>query len=241
MLREGRFVKVPLLVGANTDEGTSFGPKGIDNDTAFAKYVSSTGPNANETTILETLYPDIPSIGIPETLHGRPNSTYGSQYKRSSAFAGDLYIHAPRRAHSQAWSQQDISSYSFRFNVLVAGLSQYSGSNHFQEFAFVADNTQGLGYGDPNPAYPNPFAGKPLSYFDLANLMSRMWVSFVHDLNPNNHNVPGVPQWPIYDTTNGYAREYVFDANVTSYVEIDNYRAEAIQYMIDESAALFDR
>jgi len=121
MLREGRFVKVPLLVGANTDEGTSFGPKGIDNDTAFANYVSSTGPNANETTILETLYPDIPSIGIPETLHGRPNSTYGSQYKRSSAFAGDLYIHAPRRAHSQAWSQQDISSYSFRFNVLVAG------------------------------------------------------------------------------------------------------------------------
>ena len=121
ILREGRFVKVPLLVGANTDEGTTFGPTGIDNDTAFANYVASTGPDANHTTILELLYPDIPSIGIPETLHARPNSTYGRQYKRSSAFAGDYFIHAPRRAHSQAWSQQNISAYSFRFNVLVAG------------------------------------------------------------------------------------------------------------------------
>ena len=121
LLREGRFVRVPLLVGANTDEGTTFGPKGIDNTTAFANYVSSTGPNSTATTILEQLYPDIPAIGIPETLHTRPNSTYGSQYKRSSAYAGDYYIHAPRRAHSQAWSAQNVTSYSFRFNVLVHG------------------------------------------------------------------------------------------------------------------------
>lgn len=121
MLREGHFVRVPLLVGANTDEGTTFGPVGINNDTAFAQYVSSVGPDANNTLILETLYPDIPSIGIPQTLHGRPNSTYGLQYKRSSAFAGDFVIHAPRRAHSQAWFRQNTSSYAFRFNVLVAG------------------------------------------------------------------------------------------------------------------------
>jgi len=139
-------------------------------------------------------------------------------------------------------------------------VSQYGGSNHFQEFAFVADNVQGLGYGDPNPAYPPPFSGKPASYTELANLMSRMWVSFVHDLNPNNHGgrsyvssdvhvivftdlhpVSDVPQWPTYDNTDGYAQEYVFDANVTSYVEYDTFRAEAIQFMIDESASLFDR
>lgn len=66
--------------------------------------------------------------------------------------------------------------------------SVYLGANHFQEFAFVVDNTQGLGYGgNPNPAYPDPFAGEPPTYTALASLMSRMWVSFAHDLDPNNH------------------------------------------------------
>jgi len=53
--------------------------------------------------------------------------------------------------------------------------------------------------------------------------------------------VDGVPAWPVYDNTDGYGQEYVFDANVTSYVEYDTYRAEAIQYMIDNSASLFQR
>ena len=57
----------------------------------------------------------------------------------------------------------------------------------------------------------------------------------------DHHAVSGVPQWPIYDNTDGYAQEYVFDANVTSYLEYDTFRAEAIQFMIDESASLFNR
>lgn len=121
MLRTGRFAKFPLLIGSNTDEGTTFGPRGINSDAEFAQYVSSVGPDVNTTIILEELYPDIPAIGIPETLHIRPNRTYGLQYKRSSAFAGDYMILAPRRAHNQAWSNYNVTSYAFRFNVLVSG------------------------------------------------------------------------------------------------------------------------
>ena len=34
-LTEGDFVKVPILIGANTNEGTAFGPRGIPNEQAL--------------------------------------------------------------------------------------------------------------------------------------------------------------------------------------------------------------
>ncbi|GMF26791.1 unnamed protein product [Phytophthora lilii] len=40
----------------------------------------------------------------------------------------------------------DVTSYSYVFNVLVIGLTQYIGATHFQEVAFVFYNLQGNGY-----------------------------------------------------------------------------------------------
>ena len=52
-------------------------------------------------------------------------------------------------------------------------------------------NTLGIGFppdGIPNeePYFgPPPFANRGQSYLDLADLMSQMWVTFIHDGNPN--------------------------------------------------------
>jgi carboxylesterase type B len=84
-LADGDFVKVPIIGGANTDEGTSFGPVGIENATQFAAYI---GGGANPSTqaalpaflVQEILaaYPDNPSLGIPAELGDeRLNATYG--------------------------------------------------------------------------------------------------------------------------------------------------------------------
>jgi carboxylesterase type B len=40
-LARGEFVQVPIIDGANTDEGTAFGPVGVDHDTAFISYLES--------------------------------------------------------------------------------------------------------------------------------------------------------------------------------------------------------
>ena len=41
-----------------------------------------------------------------------------------------------------------------------------------------------------------------------------MWTSFIHDLDPNNHGLPGYAQWPKYNITNGGVGDnMVFDAN----------------------------
>jgi hypothetical protein len=56
------------------------------------------------------------------------------------------------------------------------------GSTHAAEIPFVFGNTQGQGYA-VNPVGGN--GGNPLTA--VADLMSKSWVSFIHDRDPTHH------------------------------------------------------
>ena len=241
-LTSGAFVKVPFLIGANSDEGTAFGEVGINTDAEFKALVMSKGADAETAEIMSYLYPDIPAIGIPATLISPPTSTVlGLQYKRQAAFSGDWLMIGTRRASCESWSNYSVPAYCYRFNVLVAGLPAEIGSTHFQEVAFVFDNIHGYGY---VLDAINPFTNEPPTYTKLAKIMSRMWVSFVVNLNPNKHGIPGVPSWPGYDINDGLgAQDMVFDANVSTlaYPERDTFRAEGIAFINEIAATQFGR
>lgn len=189
-LRSGQFVKVPYLLGANFDEGASFGTQGINTTAEFAAEIVRAAPpaggmdNATVSALL-ALYPDDPALGIPATLQGRPSpeSGYGRQWKREAAYAGDIEMHAARRLAARAWAGAGAEAYSYHFNVLVNGATAEEGSGHYREVAFVFDDVSGLGYN--NSVSVDPFAGKPETFVQLARMMSRMWVSFIVNLDPN--------------------------------------------------------
>ncbi|PQE04776.1 hypothetical protein CJF30_00004557 [Rutstroemia sp. NJR-2017a BBW] len=234
-LLNGEFVKVPVIAGQNHDEGTSFGARGVNTTADFLRVVQSAKIDNTTANTLSALYPDIPAIGIPSTLSGRPGpalqASLGKQWKRAAAFGGDLSMHAPRRFVSHAWAAQNVSSYSYVFDVLVNGNPDYIGATHFQEVAFVFHNIRGEGY--MNAVAVNPFEGEPETFVRLATMMSRMWISFVVDLDPNNSGV-GCVSWPEYTLDN--QENIVFDVNRTelAYADPDYYRAEAIQYISDQ-------
>jgi carboxylesterase type B len=125
-----------------------FGTKGLNTDAEFLAVVKAAGPDDATANTIPALYPDIPAIGIPGTLKRRPqaNTTYGYQWKRAAAYGGDLVQHAPRRLVSQSWAAQNVSVWTYHFNVWVNGLDAETGVTHFQEVVFVFDNTNGLGY-----------------------------------------------------------------------------------------------
>ncbi|EHK98823.1 putative Lipase 2 [Glarea lozoyensis 74030] len=240
-LQAGNFVRVPILTGRNHDEGTDFAPKGINTTDQFLANVRSQGPDNATAVTIAALYPDIPAIGIPATLDGRPTgplASYGVQWKRISSYIGDLRQHVPRRIVNQVWSKYNVTNYSYHFNVIPNGAGAWLGSGHFREVAFVFDNTDGLGY--KNVVAVNPFEGKGEEFFLLARLMSRMWVSFITGGSPNDSGVSCV-NWPEYTLEN--PRNMVFDVNVTklAYVEPDTYRAEGIQYLADRFADVYNR
>lgn len=85
-LQAGTFVKVPFLIGANHDEGTAFGPRGINTTAEVAAYLEGYVTDNSSISTLLALYPDIPEIGIPGTFQGRPGADLGKQEPRSSLF-----------------------------------------------------------------------------------------------------------------------------------------------------------
>ncbi|GMF56729.1 unnamed protein product [Phytophthora fragariaefolia] len=196
LLRKGKFVHVPILHGANHDEGSTFGARGINSKEEYLEYLKLMGNTAEEADILAVVYPDIPEIGIPGTLHGRPpaDSLAGSQFKRVCAYAGDAYMHAPRRYTAQTWAANNVTSYSYVFNVLVN-----VGATHFQEVAFVFYNLDGNGY--ENAVSINPFLNEPDTFVQLARIMTLSWASFIVDQTPNNNGVTAL-KWPEYTVDN---------------------------------------
>jgi carboxylesterase type B len=249
-LRDGAFVQVPIVDGANSDEGTSFSPKGVDTEDDFARDVSRIGESPGEDTGYAGESPSIPASFVRELLSAYPdepeywipgvdqlgNYTFGepqgAMYRRSAAYWGDVRIIANRRGTCEAWADAGLDAYCYRFNVRPTGTDWSAGVPHAVELPFVFDNTQGLGFD------VSPFEGQPQAYQELAFLMSATWASFMHDRNPNGWSgkYAGSAVWPKYDTTNPLA--IVWDANETSltYVEKDTYRAKGIKFILDHAA-----
>jgi hypothetical protein len=106
-VRDGRFPRVPILVGQNTDEGASFGQNrsatggGISTDEQLKESISRVilGPNPDTPAILSDLlylYPNIQAVGIssldkfPLLTPDVPEVSFlGLQYRRTAALYGD--------------------------------------------------------------------------------------------------------------------------------------------------------
>ncbi|KAF4447703.1 hypothetical protein F53441_8798 [Fusarium austroafricanum] len=229
LLKSGKFAHVPILQGNNFDEGTAYGKKGINTTEQFQSWLSSLGLNKDQVSKATELYPDVPEEGIPASFVGRPTNEFGSQWKRSAAFAGDFQQHAGRRFLAQTYTAAGLPFFSYLWNVYVNGLPAIIGATHFQEVAFVFNNVKGVGY------KPNPFEGKPETFVDLADLMSKMWVSFMHDLTPNTvKTAPKHTAWPQYSLADPY--NIVFDVNKTglTYTALDTVREEQVSFLIED-------
>ena len=241
-LAEGDFVKVPIIDGANSDEGTAFGPYNVHSTADWL--ADALGPPNNGSTNLpphfsdelQAAYPNDCSYYIPGPPEYACNASVaglGDAFKRSAAYYGDLVMIANRRGACQTWAANGIDAYCYRFNIIPAGLPFVT---HFQEVAFVFDNTNGYGYNALHGTI-NPFANKSEAYIQVAKLMSTSWASFIADLNPNNYTgrPSGTPDWAMYSVDN--PQDIVWDVNVTglAYNEPDTFRKEGIQFILDHA------
>jgi carboxylesterase type B len=141
-----------------------------------------------------------------------------------------------RRRASLAFAKQGLPSWSYRFDVVLPGLPGFIGATHFQEVAFVFDNTLGVGYASDQ----QPFAGNGTqALVALAKTMSTAWVNFITGQDPNGQKglgLPGGAAWPVYNTTaGGGVGQNIVWSDKGSFVEVDSWRAEGINYFIENS------
>ncbi|EMC98104.1 hypothetical protein BAUCODRAFT_22939 [Baudoinia panamericana UAMH 10762] len=227
----GSFVRVPILTGANSDEGISFSTHGLDNSTAIFDnllYWCNYALSPPSITTLLNLYPNNPSIEPP--YRDRTNTTYpgyGLQWRRDAAIGGDLVIIGQRRKTCGEFVIGGINDvYSYRFDTPLWNATAPVSVYHFVNVVFSFQNISGaLG---PLPEYE--------SYKHLATCIGRAYASFVSSHQPNgavvegeytNGNVTGLPLWPKYDLS--APKNMVLNAN-GSYVEDDTWRREGIAF-----------
>lgn len=253
-LRAGKFVHVPILYGANSDEGSAFGPPSTNTTQDFYNELTKTFPapapvllNDSFAQQVEAAYPDDPSQEVIQELgpNARFGPPYGAQYRRSASYFGDVAMVAPRRFTCQQWAAKGVPAYCYRFNTLAtssdAPLAQpvEIGVTHFVEVSFVFLNFLGTGYGAP--ISPVPFTGVGENTRNVARLVSSSWASFINSLDPNAYRGgdQGVPAWPVYSVD--APQDFVFDANVTSHPEPDTYRAAGMALINDNAATVYMR
>jgi carboxylesterase type B len=237
-IKRGGFVRVPIITGANSDEGASMSPTGISTTEDFRATLSSFLPSSFQYAILN-VYPDDLSVNVVASLGDqRPALPYGAQFRRSASFWGDYHTTSLHREETaKTWASHGLPEYAYRFNAIPAGVPPEVGARHYKEIGFMFNNLEGVGY---RPDI-RPFQGKGQSYIDLAELMSSSWVSFIHSLDPNGYTGRDskVPKWPKYREDK--PEDFVFDANVTSYAESDPYRSEGIELINNNALGVLHR
>lgn len=230
VIQQGKFVKVPLLIGANSEEGTSFSIKGVDNDTAlFDQLFTWRGYDLSPPTIrrLMELYPNDETSPKPP-YHIPPDVVFpqnGLEWRRTAWIGGDLVMIAQRRKMCEIYTTYGVDAYSYRFDTAPWNASNSTGAAHGVNVAFSFQNISGtLG---PLPQYE--------SYWKLSQSIGRAYVNFVNSLSPNGgsqgHEVASLPYWNKYDLNE--PKNMVLTAN-GSYVESDTFRKAGIDFINQE-------
>uniref|UniRef100_A0A0C4DIB9 Carboxylesterase type B domain-containing protein n=1 Tax=Fusarium oxysporum (strain Fo5176) TaxID=660025 RepID=A0A0C4DIB9_FUSOF len=251
-LKDGAFVKVPIIVGATTDEGTSFSKLGINKTAQFIAAIENSSPPIN-ISFARTIAKAYPERSQDQVLHNLasdrvPPPNYGKQFRRAATYYGDVNMVAPRRLTAEVWAGKGLPVYSYRFDAIPAWATYVQGATHFVDVAFSMINLNGTGYA---PIRTPPFLGLPESYRDLARLMSGDFAKFVATGDPNGWKGrkdamislgKPIPAWPIYKTTgHGFPQNFVYQGNLSSTVEKDIWRTKSIALLNSVNLDVYDR
>jgi acetylcholinesterase len=134
-LKQGKFTKIPILLGTNTDEG--FGVNGVNSDEQAVNQLIHSKRwviDEEEAKRLLELYPNDPNLGEPYGWGNRTWPENGLQWKRYQSIATDLCMFAPRRLLAECMSQYEENVYSYRWDAPKFNSTPNTiGVNHFSE------------------------------------------------------------------------------------------------------------
>lgn len=217
--RHGHHLRIPVLTGFNTNEGTMFIPPKADTNKDFRSFFAELIPGFSKKDLdaLEALYPD--PVTDPSSPYKLVPEGMGRQWTRlDAAYSHYAYI-CPVLQTAHFLSTADNTSPSFsksthakkaaaRPPVYVyhyAALSKWGTANHGDEAAIVAHD---MGVIAPattagaNHTEVVDSAGRP-GLRAISDAMHAAWVNFIvsKDGNPNPFSAAG--EWPVFESPFG--------------------------------------
>ncbi|KAH8660255.1 Alpha/Beta hydrolase protein [Xylariales sp. PMI_506] len=207
LIQEGKFAKVPVIIGDEEDEGTlwSLMQANITTTGEVADYLNQyffTHATQQEMDDYVATYQTITDDGSPFRT-GLLNNWY-PQYKRLAAILGDLAFTLSRRyflniryaaaPDLHAWSY--LSSYFYGLPIL--------GTVHGSDILHIV-------------------SGVPYDY--ATHTMHSYYFSFIHDLDPNSNS--GAPEWPKWHESNQLLNLY---ADYQQFIP-DDFRSDSYEWI----------
>ncbi|PLB44716.1 putative triacylglycerol lipase [Aspergillus steynii IBT 23096] len=196
LFHKGKFIKVPVIFGDVTNEGTVFAPKNI-----------STVGEAD--TFLQSQFPEIQlrHLARINAMYLQENET--RQFPEAEPYwiptsnaYGEMRYTCPGMDMSSVYAQAGVKSWNYHFAVQdpdsdAAG----EGTAHTHEVNAI--------WGPQYVTDDNP----PASYFTtnapIIPVMQGYWTSFIKTFDPNLQRRPGTPEWTQWGENEEHRRLFI--------------------------------
>ncbi|KXN83802.1 Acetylcholinesterase [Leucoagaricus sp. SymC.cos] len=172
LIDEGIFRRVPLIVGATTNETLA------DNGTSIAEAAQIYFPSLSDKSVnaLEEAY---------------PSSDFVSEDLRQQTATGDPSVRCARTIMASAWNEAHVNTWTYRFNQPDPSLGKIT-TEHGAENYMMFRGTQLGANGTTGFLTLNP------SEIAFSEELIAYWLSFVRTQDPNTHKLARAPAWSSY-------------------------------------------
>ncbi|KAJ0168518.1 putative secreted lipase [Colletotrichum tanaceti] len=201
LYEKGSFIKMPVLFGTGTDEGSVFAAN-VATQEEFVCFVTDNYPKLTETEIGPMLekYP---------LLDPLPN--HNAWFPSASQAYGETTFICPSNIVMDAYAavNRSSTSWSYRFNVQD---NENTASGLGVPHVFEAPAVFGI------DACPTPESFRTYNR-PIVPLMMNYWISFIRSLNPNTYKLEGAPAWDAWGRNQS---RYVFELNKNRMENVDD-------------------
>ena len=191
-LRSGDWLKIPILTGFNTNEGSMFVPVGTATSEDFTDFFRTLLPALTDDDLkeLDVAYTDPAVNASSKFVEDRMGLGLGikPQYRRVEQAYGHFAYLAPvkQQLHYSVAGGAQAYLYHFAVNGSVQG-----GADHGNHVSY--------------PTYNDEIRGSSKTIETIAGSMHAYWTSFIVTGNPNTvkgSKYKSRPEWPVYDVGN---------------------------------------
>lgn len=186
--QKGNFIKVPVIIGDDTNGGTVFAPSNITTLQQSNMFIKNQFPfvSLEDFAQINSLYPN-PNTSCPEV---------GCYWRQASNVYGEQRYMCPGLYISAAYTSYGVAeSYAYRWNVEdPTQIAEGYGVPHTAEVQaiFGPENTNGA---------------SPASYYvgginaDAVTVIQAYWTSFIRTYDPNTYRAAGSAEWGLWNNT----------------------------------------
>ncbi|KKZ63977.1 cholinesterase [[Emmonsia] crescens] len=223
LFMSGKFKKVPMIFGSDTNEGTVFVPKTTNSFKESDSFLKNQYPALKKEHFskLHELY--------PKTNHVFPGSkNHGAYWRQGSNAYGEMRYNCPALVITIAGSMHGDATKVWNFHYDVEdppAMKSGIGVSHTADLPAIWGPEHGYG--------PKSYMGKGVNA-PIVPVMQGYWTSFIRSFDPNKHRAKGSPQWGTVMTAknNGKGLHQLYvKTGKTKTRPIDNKLIERCEYL----------